>query len=382
MYLKSSLILLCCIFFSLVLYSQKQINISGNCLSFEDGSIISIKTVYPFRGALSRKEVQCTTVSKNHRFRLTVELDQPELYLLSVNNIKATDLIFLVPDKATITIKDADLKKIDVRDNKAENDYKDFVKYLLSVEWPNEYASLSQKSSDAFKNNNLLLADSLQKELDGIESNFKLARSLKAKDWIEMHSQSVINGYIIKQYLYGQLHEDECRKIFSTLSKKARSNSWGQELNYLFKSLSVGVRAPDFEQADTAGKIVRLHDFRGNFVLIDFWASWCVPCRKNNPYINEVYKKFRQKGFTIISVSLDNNKNEWIEAIKKDNLDWVHISDLQGWKNDLVRKFNITAIPNNFLLDRMGRIIAKNISPEDLENEIGKAVNIAGASRL
>lgn len=84
----------------------------------------------------------------------------------------------------------------------------------------------------------------------------------------------------------------------------------------------------------------------------------------------------RQKGFSIISVSLDNNKNEWTEVIKKDNLDWVNISDLQGWKNDLVRKFNITAIPNNFLLDKTGRIIAKNISPEDLEKEIGKAVGV------
>ena len=128
----------------------------------------------------------------------------------------------------------------------------------------------------------------------------------------------------------------------------------------------VGSVMPDFKQNDVNGKSVSLTSFKGKFVLIDFWASWCGPCRAENPNVVKTFNKFKDKNFTILSVSLDQDKAKWLEAIKKDGLTWTHVSDLKYWNNEVAVQFGVQSIPASYLIDPNGVVIGRDLRGDDL----------------
>lgn len=140
------------------------------------------------------------------------------------------------------------------------------------------------------------------------------------------------------------------------------------------KGVMVGSVAPDIALNDTTGKAVALSSLRGNYVLVDFWASWCGPCRAENPNVVRMYNKFKDKGFTIYSVSLDRTKGEWERAIRNDNLPWTHVSDLKFWQSAAAQQYGVQAIPATFLLDKEGKIIAKNLRGDALEAKLDEVL--------
>lgn len=133
-----------------------------------------------------------------------------------------------------------------------------------------------------------------------------------------------------------------------------------------------GSEAPDISLPDPDGKTQTLSSFRGKIVLLDFWAAWCGPCRRENPNLVEAYAKYHDKGFEIFQVSLDKTKPEWVAAIKKDGLNWIHVSDLKFWSSPVARQYGIESIPANFLLDRQGKVITSNLRGPALEEELAK----------
>ena len=136
-----------------------------------------------------------------------------------------------------------------------------------------------------------------------------------------------------------------------------------------------GSMLADFSQPDTSGVPVSLSSLRGKYVLVDFWASWCGPCRQENPNVLAAYNKYKNKNFTVLGVSLDKAKPAWIEAIKMDGLAWTHISDLQGWQNSVAQQFQIFNIPQNFLIGPDGKVVAKNLRGPALERKLAKLLN-------
>ena len=141
------------------------------------------------------------------------------------------------------------------------------------------------------------------------------------------------------------------------------------------KRLAVGQPAPQIESFTPNNKVVKLSDFRGQYVLVDFWASWCAPCRQENPNIVKQYHRFKDKGFTVLGVSLDNNPGSWMRAIEADQLIWTQVSDLQAWSSDLIVDYRISAIPTSYLLDPDGKILAKNLRGKELEDFLQKTLN-------
>ncbi len=137
------------------------------------------------------------------------------------------------------------------------------------------------------------------------------------------------------------------------------------------QKVRVGDMAPDFEQSNPTDSIIRFSDIKGyKLLLIDFWAAWCGPCRKENPKLVQIYNTYKGHGFDMLGVSLDHNKEEWLNAVKDDKLSWVQVSDLKHWENEVANLYCIGSIPNNILIDDNGIIIAKNLSGEELSAKL------------
>jgi len=141
------------------------------------------------------------------------------------------------------------------------------------------------------------------------------------------------------------------------------------------RGLMMGGVAPDIALNDTTGAAIPLSSLRGKYVLIDFWASWCGPCRMENPNVVKMYNKYKDKGFTIYSVSLDQNRDSWVRAIRNDNLTWTHVSDLRYWQSAAAQQYGVTGIPKTFLLDKEGKIIAKDLRGPALEQKLEEILN-------
>ena len=170
---------------------------------------------------------------------------------------------------------------------------------------------------------------------------------------------------------------DKMQGLFNLLTPEIRHTKEGVEFQKMidsFRGTAIGATAPDFTLPDTAGNAVSLSSLRGKYVLVDFWASWCVPCRHANPGIVHAYARYKNKNFTIIGISLDNTngRTAWLKAIQNDGLTWPQVSDLKGWKSTAAILYAVNMIPQNFLIDPNGKIIARGLDGEDLEKKLAE----------
>jgi thiol-disulfide isomerase/thioredoxin len=195
--------------------------------------------------------------------------------------------------------------------------------------------------------------------------------------FVRNHPQSPLALYILQLYAQDDPDAPVLRTLFDGLSPAVSGSKAWKDLNEkltIAAKTSVGTMAMDFTQNDTLDKPVLLSSFRGKYVLLDFWASWCGPCRMENPSVVGAYAKYHAKGFEILSVSLDKpgDKEKWIKAIHADGLVWTHVSDLQFWNNAVAVAYGVGAIPKNFLIDPQGKIIAKGLRGDELEKKLSE----------
>lgn len=157
--------------------------------------------------------------------------------------------------------------------------------------------------------------------------------------------------------------------LYAALSPALRQSVAGQQYaQQLAKQrvTAIGAQAPDFQQPTPAGHLVNLRDYRGKYVLVEFWASWCKPCRADNPNLLRAYEAYKGRNFEVLGISLDAGRENWLKAITEDQLPWTQVADLQGPQNEAAQRYNVNAIPQNFLIDPTGKIVASNLSGEDL----------------
>ena len=188
---------------------------------------------------------------------------------------------------------------------------------------------------------------------------------------ITKYPASPAAAFYLYRYFTYQLPLDELKATRAKISSELAGCPYVKDLDGIIKQLEnvqIGKVAPEFSLPDTAGVSVSLSDFRGKYVLLDFWASWCPPCRRENPNVVKAFNEYKDKNFTIVGISLDKDKSKWMKAIADDNLAWTHLSDLKYWDSEIPALYGVRGIPANVLLDPDGVIVAKNITGEDLRS--------------
>jgi peroxiredoxin len=224
----------------------------------------------------------------------------------------------------------------------------------------------------ARKAKNKPVMDSVEKIIDAIDSTKK--EEVYAK-YIKKNPASPIAVYILRSYAGYSIDPNKIEPLYNKLPAAQKTTADGKWLKGqidVAKLTAIGKPAMNFTQNDTLDNPVSLANFKGKYVLLDFWASWCGPCRAENPNVVAAYNKYKDKGFSILSVSLDQPgaKEKWMKAIHDDNLTWTHVSDLKFWDNAVAKEYGIQAIPQNFLIDPNGVIVGKDLRGEALEQKL------------
>lgn len=200
---------------------------------------------------------------------------------------------------------------------------------------------------------------------------YKKTKGVKIDEFIKANPKSLVSAYVLYRDFSYRLSPEDISANIALLDPSLKSTPYVQVLEGLTKTLeavSVGKQAPDFSSVAPDGKVVKFSDSWGKgYVLIDFWASWCGPCRRDNPNVVRVYQKYKDRGFDVFGVSLDKSKTAWTKAIEKDNLTWTHVSDLLFWDSAPAKLYGVRAIPANYLIDAQGKIVAKNLHGDELD---------------
>ncbi len=241
------------------------------------------------------------------------------------------------------------------------------------IEFSKYSMELRTKFNEANKAGDTAKAQSIYEEY---RSEAKKIDSLKT-NVIKSNPASSVSAYLVYN-LYSHNPLDELREGLAMLDSSLVSNTYYSALldrAKVLESVAVGHSAPDFTQNDAEGNPVSLSSFKGKYLLVDFWASWCGPCRGENPNVVKLYADYKDKGFDILGVSLDQKKEAWLKAIEDDQLAWNHVSDLKGWGNEVAKLYGVSSIPHTILLDKEGKIIAKNLRGEELRAKIAELLD-------
>ncbi len=291
----------------------------------------------------------------------------PEMVMLSVKNSRLRTQFFLENSDITITGKLDSLYGVKITGSKTQDEYQGFVDSNKSL--TEKYSKIYTEYQAANQNGDTANVSRLEKEADKVQSEMAELQ----KTFIKNHPASFVTPSLLSGISY-DLEAGELESYINGLDTAVANTPVIKDLKERVEKLklvAVGQKAPDFTLNDPEDKPVSLSSKIGSkLLLIDFWASWCGPCRRENPNVVKVYNEFHKKGLDIIGVSLDQRKDDWVKAISDDKLVWTHVSDLQYWNNAAARLYAVNSIPANFLLDEKGTIIAKNLREDALYNKV------------
>ncbi len=312
---------------------------------------------------------------KDGKFTFTGKSAEPNMYWFSTENnlnFQPMFIFFVDPGKIKVKLKGDSIFSSTAIGGQTQKDHEAYQQMITG--FVNKQSQLQNEYNMAQQNGDYNTMNGVNAKYQ--ELNNEYLQGLKG--FVKDHPKSAVSGWIIYRDLNNpNIPFDHAIEATSYLDKDFLNTKFGKlatERVEALKGSTIGNIATDFTQNDVNDKPVKLSSLRGKYVLVDFWASWCGPCRMENPNVVAAYNKFKDKGFTVLGVSYDQDKGKWLAAIEKDNLTWTHVSDLKGWANETARLFNINGIPANLLLDKDGRIIAKNLRGAALEEKLAEVL--------
>ncbi len=341
--------------------------LKGNALGFANGTKIFVYTVSDNN---QPKAIDTLTVANESFVGLYPKTENLSINYLQVENLKGNILYFPENTNLKATLYKDSLQSSFVIGSQQNDSYKLFNEKIIFFN--NEKGKSIEAYKTARREQDNLLASELKKqsaEIAETEKNYKL-------QFITENSNSLFAVLLLTEMVSRkEVAAAEATEIAANLSPKVAATSSATSLKTMIanmKKADVGSKAPNFTAATPDGEMLSLNDVLGKYTIIDFWASWCKPCRRENPNVVRVYNEYHDKGLNIISVSLDKagKESRWIQAIEDDKMDWHHVSNLKGWSDPIAKTYNVRSIPATFLLDEEGNIIAKNLRGNALDAKI------------
>ena len=358
--------------------AQKGFTITGKVPGLKEPAKVYLATVQS--GAF--KDIDSATVT-NGNFKFTGSLSEPCQAIVRVKRINTPEVKYH-PDQLGLFIENAAIQ-ISAKDSvknavitgsvsEKESRQLDAITRPLTdkiIYLNNRYGKKNQQGVY------LSSVDARKKAGDTIQGLVASIKNAKLK-FVEGHLNSFMGLYTYNLYILdNKFVPSEVSPLFDRFSDKLKLSDLGKktvEKLEIGKRRQTGAKATDFTQNDLNDKPFTLSSLRGKYVLVDFWASWCVPCRAENPNVVKAYAQLKDKNFEIVGVSLDQGKAAWAEAVRKDGLPWIHVSDLKGWKNEVAVMYGINSVPQNLLIDPNGQIIAKNLRGDELTQKLAELI--------
>ncbi|AMP97532.1 Thioredoxin family protein [Pedobacter cryoconitis] len=313
----------------------------------------------------------------NGKFVFKGSVKSPDFYSLNTKGLKYP-IQFILENSAITVTKPADsLASAEIKGSSAQEVYQSFYKgpwKEITTIAGGIYDRLD-KAEKAAKAAGTKVDSLTRAGFDKEFADLDKKNQIAVKEYVNQHSSSAGTAAIIYDRFIGYPNFPVARELFAGLTKEAQQSAIG---DLITKALATdaktakGKAAPAISMSNKDGKIVHLSDFKGKYVLIDFWASWCGPCRKENPNVVAAYKKYHDKGFEILGISLDSKKDAWLKAIEADGLIWTHVSELKGWQNSAAKEYGVRAVPASFLIDPNGNVVGKDLRGEELNQTLAQ----------
>lgn len=310
-----------------------------------------------------------STLLKNGSFQFSGDIEEPRLYYLFVEGNRGAIPMILEEGEVEVRAHKDSLNAAFVGGTPQNETYRDFLEG--SRELARRGNSINEEMRQAMSAQDTANMNSLRDEYFELQQ----AGMQYEKDFVAEHPDAMISVLIVNRMVQSQtVAQDEVEQLYEGLSERMKNTEVGSGIREDLEALNrtaIGSQAPDFSAPTPSGETLSLNEVLGKVTLVDFWAAWCRPCRAENPNIVRVYQKYKDRGLSILGVSLDRNEADWKKAIEEDGLEWNHVSKLQYF-GEIAELYNVTGIPASFILDENGVIVAKNLRGPALEQKIAE----------